>query len=107
VTLAAKISSVTNLGIVTVIFNDDIYPIQNFTKQEYFNDTILQFKIKPSPDCPDPSLLAFNWSCTAFTEREMKFVLKFENPREVSSVVRHLLLSFLGPRPLGHPVPHP
>ena len=74
---------------MTVIFNDDIYPVSNFTQKEHFNDTMLRFKIRPGDsESPNPlALLGFNWTCTQFTERQMKFSLTFENPKAVSDQV--------------------
>ena len=38
---------INSLGYVTIIFNDDIAPIANFSNWQYFNDSVLSVIIVP------------------------------------------------------------
>ena len=59
--LGMKIISITNLGLVTIGFN------QEFIKQDVkkIDSRILMVTLKPHPEA-DPSKLSFSWNCTSF-----------------------------------------
>jgi len=66
--LDAKISSINQLGVAIILFNDDIYPLGNYSLWENFNDTNLKVSIKAGP-YSDIKNLNFTFNCTDFSKR--------------------------------------
>jgi hypothetical protein len=59
---SAKIQSIIQTGVMTVLFNQPIATPDNFTS---INDTILQLSIIPGVES-DPDLLHFTWNITGW-----------------------------------------
>ena len=66
-----------------ILFNDDIYPLANYSLWENFNDTNLKVTIKAGR-YSDIKNLNFTWNCTDFSTRHIKLKLSFSNPGLVS-----------------------
>ena len=92
-----KITSISNKGVVEVIFFQKLVVVSNLT---LIDTSVLRFEIKPGELEPDSPLLNFTWFVTEFTSEKMLVQLKFKHAIHVSSyTVRDTLqLTVLDPK---------
>jgi len=90
--LTAKITSISNIGEVTVRFSEKIRHLTNSS----VNSSVLSINIKP-PSSNGIMPYYFNWTCKGFHENQtMILQLNISNPLLVSVDVRFRALINLG-----------
>eukprot|EP00347_Sterkiella_histriomuscorum_P011212 403373316 len=78
----AKVKSITNTGVLTVEFYDDIL-IPQVPYSQLFNNSVMKISITPS-EYSNSNDLNFTWNCTSISSTKMIIQLSFKKPRKIS-----------------------